>query len=193
MTRYATSTREARELVAELSFVWDQIKHQSPQQSSFSDEEVPLRSRLKSAASRGERLTELEPRSQDSRDWEGAVFSDGDGGSDTTNNRRFKRYVNRTIEALKADIADLREEIDTFRVRSSHPSRRNGIITAIGKWIVRFIGVVSVCRGAENSFFSDMHCLTCSWRFWYGLICIVAATIEQKYGHECSRIGSDDD
>src|SRR5271170_8350790 len=51
MTRYATSTPEARELVAELSFVWDQIKNLSPQQSSSSVEE-PTSSRSRGAGVR---------------------------------------------------------------------------------------------------------------------------------------------
>jgi hypothetical protein len=147
MTRYATSTPDARELVAELSFVWDQIKNLSPQQSSSSEEEpTSSRSRggVRRIASRGDGLLEeLEPRSQDSRDWEGAVFSDGEeevseGRSDR---RRFKRRVNRAIEALRADVAGLREEMDVLRSRPMRTGQRDGILLTLGKWIMRFVGV----------------------------------------------------
>ena len=148
MTRYATSTPEARELVSELSFVWDQIKNSSPQQSSSSEEE-PTSSRPRTGVRRvmstgDELLEELEPRSHDSRDWEGAVFSDGEEEefSETRHNRRrFKRRVNRAIEALRADVAGLREELDVLRSRPVRTRRRDGILLTLGKWIMRFVGV----------------------------------------------------
>src|SRR5271154_2978352 len=80
MTRYATSTPEARELVSELSFVWDQIKNLSPRQSNSSED--LSRSRIIRDPSRGgEGLTDLPPRrSEESRDWEGTgLFSAGEG------------------------------------------------------------------------------------------------------------------
>jgi len=152
MTRYATSTPEARELVSELSFVWDQIKNISPQQSSSSEEEATgtgtgSRSRLmRRIGSRGEGLLELEPRSEGTRDWEGEVFSDGDEqGIDGRMDRRFKRRVNRAIEALRADVAGLREEMDMLRLGRGERIRgqqRDGILVTLGKWIVRFVGVI---------------------------------------------------
>lgn len=152
MTRYATSTPEARELVSELSFVWDQIKNQSPQQSSSSEDEARQQSRsarVRRIASRGEGLTELEPRSQDTReDWDGEVFSDGDDESENTRSerRRFRRRIHRAIEALRADVAGLREEMEFLRMRNETLSQRDGILVTLGKWIVRFVGVLLTFR-----------------------------------------------
>jgi hypothetical protein len=143
MTRYATSTPEARELIAELTFVWDQIKNITPQQSSSSEEENPSsRSRVRRVASRGEGLLELEPRSEESRDWDDAVFSDGEEGtSDTRNDRKFRRRINRAIEALRADVAGLREEFEVSKPRNGRRGKRDGVILTLGRWIFRFVGV----------------------------------------------------
>jgi len=151
MTKYATSTPESRELVAELSFVWDQIKNQSPQQSTSSEEDEaqqPRSTRTRRITSRGEGLTELEPRSQDAReDWEGeVVFSDGENGSENSRSeeRRFRRRIQRAIEALQVDIAGLREEMDLLRARNDPVPRmaqRDGILVILGNWIVKFVGV----------------------------------------------------
>jgi hypothetical protein len=141
MTRYATSTPEARELIAELSFVWDQIKNMSPQQSSASEEESsPLR-RVRKVPSRGDGLLELEPKSEESRDWEVGVFTDGEGSTDTRSDKRFRRRVNRAIDALKVDVAGLREELEMLRLRGGRPARRDGILWTLGRWIFRFVGV----------------------------------------------------
>ena len=205
MTRYATSTPEARELVAELSFVWDQIKNLSPQQSSSSEEEpTSSRSRggVRRVVSRGDGLLEeLEPRSHDSRDWEGAVFSDGEEQlpSETRNDRRkFKRRVNRAIEALRADVAALREELDVLRSRPLRTGQRDGILVTLGKWIMRFVGVpplpLEIASGLYYfSFFFAMHCLTYLSHFWYGHIYIVAATTEHDYGDASSQNGFEED
>jgi len=155
MTLYATSTPEARELVAELSFVWDQIKNVSPQQSSSSEEEVGTTSQSRGAGgvlrrvhSSGEGLLELPPRSvSNTRDWEGAVFSDnGDEGDITTseatrNDRKFRRRINRAIEALRADVAALQEKFRLQEERRHRQRQRDGILVTLGKWIVRFVGV----------------------------------------------------
>ena len=149
MTKYATSTPEARELVSELSFVWDQIKNQSPQQSISSDEDDAQQqsrsTRVRRIASRGERLMELEQQIQDTReDWEGEVFSDGEAESENTRSerRRFRRRIQRAIEALQADVAALREEMDLLRTRNVTLPQRDGILLTLGKWIVRFVGVL---------------------------------------------------
>jgi hypothetical protein len=138
MTRYATSTPEARELVTELSFVWDQIKNLSPQQSNSSEEESS--SQVRRIPSRGEGLLELEPRSED-RDWEGAIFTDAEEEIDIRGDRKYKRRINRAIEALRMDIAGIREELDLLRTRQDRPTQRDGILVTLGKWIFRFVGV----------------------------------------------------
>jgi len=151
MNRYATSTPEARELVAELSFVWDQIKNQTPQQSSSSEVEEEASpssrsARMKRMPSRGEGLLELEPRSEESREWEGAVFSDGE--EDTTDSRsekRFRRRINRAIEGLRADVSSLREDMELSRTRSRRRPKQESVVSAFGKWILRVVGVFSFC------------------------------------------------
>ena len=148
MTRYATSTPEARELLAELSFVWDQIKSRSRQYSSSEEEKPLLPSRIRRISSRGEGLAVLEPRSEGTRDWEGAVFSDGEEEmSDTrSNSRRFRRQVNRAIEALRADIVALKEDMNIMRTRNRRLTQRDGILITLGKWTIRFVGVISCDR-----------------------------------------------
>jgi hypothetical protein len=142
MTRYATSTPEARELIAELSFVWDQIKNITPVHSSSEEENPSSRSRVRRIGSRGEGLLELEPRSEESRDWEGAVFSDGEEeSSETRNDKRFRRRINRAIEALRADVSGLRDELEVSRPRNGRRGKRDGVILTLGRWIFRFVGV----------------------------------------------------
>lgn len=141
MTRYAMSTPEARELVSELSFVWDQIKNLSPQQSS-SSEETSSQSRLTRIGSRGEPLLEFEPRNGSAQDWEGALFSDGDeNASVTRSDRRFRRRVIRAIETLRADVARLHGDIGILRLRIERPEQRDGVLLIFGRWISRFVGV----------------------------------------------------
>lgn len=110
---------------------------------------------MRRVTSRGDGLLEeLEPRSQDSRDWEGAVFSDGEGEevSETRNDRRrFKRRVNRAIEALRADVAGLRDELDVLRSRPVRTGQRDGILLTLGKWIMRFVGVQSPWEGTVTN------------------------------------------
>jgi hypothetical protein len=152
MTKYATSTPEARELVLELSFVWDQIKNQSPQQQDNSSDEDkphhPSRSiRVRRIVSRGEGITELEPRSQDSReDWEGEVFSDGESENSRSERRRFRRRMLRAIEALRADVAALCEEMEFLRTRNETLPQPDGILLTLRKWIVRLAGVLFAFR-----------------------------------------------
>jgi hypothetical protein len=147
MNRYATSTPEARELVAELSFVWDQIKNQTPQQSSSSEVEEDASpsnrsERMRKMPSRGEGLLELEPRSEESREWEGAVFSDGEEETtDSRSEKRFRRRVNKAIEALKSDIGSLKEEMELTRTRSRRRPKQEGLIASVGRWILRVVGV----------------------------------------------------
>ena len=159
MTRYATSTPEARELISELSFVWDQIKNISPQPSS-SEEESPSRSRVRRIPSRGDGLLELEPRSEESKgDWEGEVFTDGgEADNDTTrSNKRFRRRINRAIEQLRAEVAGLKDELEITRRRNGRPARREGFFVTLGNLVVRFVGVSTYPLSLTYSFFPRLE------------------------------------
>ena len=98
MHKYATTTTEARELVADLVFVWDQIKSNSPSSSSSSPGQIVSRRRRQmlpsyasisgpsgirvSDESGGEELRMLRPVSDaDEQDDEGEVFEETRGGS----------------------------------------------------------------------------------------------------------------
>ena len=94
--------------------------------------------------SRGDGLLELEPRSEESKDWEGEVFTDGEGDTDTTrSDKRFRRRINRAIEALRADVAGLRDELEISRRRNGLPVRREGFLVTLSNWVFRFVGVSS--------------------------------------------------
>ena len=98
MHKYATTTTEARELVADLVFVWDQIKSNSPSSSSSSPGKIVSRRRRQilpsyagpsgpsgiqvSDENSGEELRMLRPVSDaDEEDDEGEVFEETRGGS----------------------------------------------------------------------------------------------------------------
>jgi len=71
------------------------------------------------------------------------VFSDGEEGttSDVRSEKRFRRRVNRAIEALRADIAGLRDDLEIVRRTGGRPKRREGILISLGRWVLRFVGV----------------------------------------------------
>ncbi|ODA81623.1 hypothetical protein RJ55_00124 [Drechmeria coniospora] len=128
MHRYATTT-DATELVTELEFVWNQIKHNSPSSSDSSPKaagsaagrrflqpidgsEGPMRM-LTPMSEQGE--AELE--SQRQMDLED--MADAEGGR--TN--RWQRKMERGITKLSAEVAALREQIVTGREWKSKKAR----------------------------------------------------------------------
>jgi hypothetical protein len=133
--------------------VWDQIKNQTPEVSSSSeveDDTGPEVRRTKSG------LLELEPRSEESREWGGEVVSEEEG-SEVRSERRFRRRVNRTLVELRTEIALLREQVEMSRGRRRHT--REGIPATLGKWTACILGVL-LTWAALTSFCGDMHCLT---------------------------------
>ncbi|KPM34939.1 hypothetical protein AK830_g11641 [Neonectria ditissima] len=125
MHRYAT-TPDARELVDELEFVWNQIKNNSPSSSisspkanrstaasqryledTASDPEGPMK--IISPMSEHD---EAELQSQRRMDLEDEM----DGGQDTVQRgSRWQRKVERALTTMSAEVAALREQITTGR------------------------------------------------------------------------------
>ncbi|CAG9944346.1 unnamed protein product [Clonostachys rosea f. rosea IK726] len=131
MHRYAT-TPDARELVTELEFVWNQIKHNSPTASDASpkasttsrrfeepphDGDAPMRvlnpmSELDEAERRSQKLMEM-----DDEDDEDA------GHAIARSSNRWQRTIERAITNLSAEVAALREQITSGREWRSKKQR----------------------------------------------------------------------
>ncbi|KAJ2976303.1 hypothetical protein NQ176_g5031 [Zarea fungicola] len=120
MHRYAT-TADGRELVSELEFVWNQIKHNSPSASDSSPQAAPLTRRFAQPLSGSDgpmkvlspmsEQDEAELRSQRQMDLE-----DREMGHDVSiGSGRSQRKMERAITKLSAEVAALREQITTGR------------------------------------------------------------------------------
>lgn len=74
------------------------------------------------------------------------MFTDGgEGGAETTrSDQRFRRRINRAIEALRTDVTNLKDEMEISRRRNGRPARREGFLVTLGNWVVRFVGVTPV-------------------------------------------------
>ncbi|KAM5351947.1 hypothetical protein ACJ41O_004670 [Fusarium nematophilum] len=145
MHRYAT-TPDAKELVAELEFVWNQIKHNNPS-SSFSspranrstgasqhyeepasDVEGPMKvispmSEHDEAELRSQRQLDLEDEMEEAQD------PSRRGG-------RWQRKVERALTTMSAEVAALREQITTGREWRAKKER------SFPAWFKRFAWVV---------------------------------------------------
>ena len=175
MHKYASPTPEARELVAELEFVWDQIKSRSGSDSSSGGNGLvpPQLSTMPSYASIGPRgngnggdgngrpLRVLSPMSQDDEedpmDGEGADVDEQDdvdveGGADApldrrrvgdasrtgneVRNRKWRRRVEQALTRMTAEVAALREQMESRRVFGTLPGRKRRSLLAWIKWLV---------------------------------------------------------
>ncbi|PHH81619.1 hypothetical protein CDD82_312 [Ophiocordyceps australis] len=125
MHRYATTT-DATELVAELEFVWNQIKHISPSTSDASpkaEERRYFRQPLSGSDGPMKMLTpmseqdEAELRSQQQMDIEGEAEVSGGMSS------RWQRKMEHAVTKLSAEVAALREQITTGREWKSKKAR----------------------------------------------------------------------
>jgi hypothetical protein len=179
MHRYASQTPEARELVSELEFVWDQIKsnasssssssplqasHQHFSRPEHSDDGIPAE--LK----RQLRLTHLSPISypdhemqkqeeedEEEEEYQEAVDLLGDGinnkdnnltspaenlprdgridltrtPGDINQNRKWRRRVEQALTKMTAEIAAVREQIES---RSLYNQRRSSLLAWL-KWL----------------------------------------------------------
>ncbi|KAI9759380.1 MAG: hypothetical protein M4579_002369 [Chaenotheca gracillima] len=131
MHKYASATPDARELVAELEFVWDQIKSNVLSSSSFSSS-PPRNPKLPSEPPQisDAPLRVLSPVSQiddaengqqdDFEDGQEEEFAEDDAamlpsGSDEARNRRWRRRVEKALVKMTAEVAALREQLESRR------------------------------------------------------------------------------
>ncbi|KAM3475217.1 hypothetical protein MY5147_003878 [Beauveria neobassiana] len=128
MHRYAT-TADGRELVSELEFVWNQIKHNSPSATDSSPQAAapPRRFTQPMSGSDGpmkmlspmSEQDEAELRSQRQTDLE-----DREMGHDVSvGSGRSQRRMERAITKLSAEVAAMREQISTGREWKSKKDR----------------------------------------------------------------------
>ena len=146
MHQYATTTPEARELVAELEFVWDQIKSNPASPSDSQDQghhfpnlqQSPLFARSTQISKTNlDGLRVLRPFSDEEDDIEDAGgLADNDEpapGHSTqdldTRNQRWKKRVEQALVKMTVELAALREQIESSD--SIRKSRRTGI----GTWL----------------------------------------------------------
>jgi len=153
MHKYATSTPDARELVSELEFVWDQIKSNVPSSSSSSPVQnlgaPPPYPSFGGRPSQDEAaMRVLSPVSQrDEEEDEGDEFDDAmegqyegdhdeeddDGhaarprtGKKTNDirNRKWRRRVEQALVKMTAELAALREQIETRHLVTARRRKR---------------------------------------------------------------------
>ncbi|KHO01956.1 Acyl CoA binding family protein [Metarhizium album ARSEF 1941] len=136
MYRYA-NTSDAIELVTELEFVWNQIKHNSPS-STDSSPKAPV-SANKAPRTFQEPLSgsdgpmkilspmseqdEAELRSQRMMDLDDAVEEGRDAENQAQKSSRWQKKVERAVTKLSAEVAALREQITTGREWRSKKER----------------------------------------------------------------------
>ncbi|ROT43528.1 acyl-CoA binding protein [Sodiomyces alkalinus F11] len=125
MHRYAT-TPDAKELVTELEFVWNQIKHNSPSASDTKGaESVASRGRyVHPASGTAGPMRVLKPMSEDDAaekasqrrmDDEDGDDDDDDEDGDLSGKTHWSRSVERALVKMSAEVAALREQITTGR------------------------------------------------------------------------------
>ncbi|KAJ9149954.1 Autophagy-related protein 37 [Pleurostoma richardsiae] len=146
MHKYAT-TPNAIELVAELEFVWNQIKGNTPDSSDSSPkgkgaESGPRRFQQPLSGADGP-MRILSPMSEEDeaeQDYERRMGSDGDGGEDdgeyVKRGGKWSRKMERAIVRLSTEIAALREQITTGREWRAKKERSFGAWLGWWFWIV---------------------------------------------------------
>lgn len=150
MHRYAT-TPDARELVAELEFVWNQIKNNSPSTSESSPKRQntvePRRFAEPLSGTEGP-MKVLSPMSEDDeaeRDYRNKQEDNEDEGEYIKKGDKWSRKVERALVKLSAEIAALREHITTGREWRSRRERSFGAWLGWLFWVVmKHIAIDSV-------------------------------------------------
>ncbi|KAH7370811.1 acyl CoA binding protein-like protein [Rhexocercosporidium sp. MPI-PUGE-AT-0058] len=134
MHKYASTTADARALVDELEFVWDQIKNNSVSSSGSSPgRAVPSyttqpRQFQRPASGNDGPMRVLSPMSQDDEaerrsgynddydeDEDEDEYNDGEEKKDAKSTSRWRRSVEHAFTKMTAEIAALREQIATGR------------------------------------------------------------------------------
>ncbi|KAK2018894.1 acyl-CoA binding protein [Colletotrichum eremochloae] len=130
MHKYAT-TPNAKELVSELEFVWNQIKNNSPSSTDSSPKDKTdtggLRQYQQPLLETEGPLKVLSPMSEDDaaeRESIGRIgFDDEEEADALVRSSNWSRSVERALEKLSAEVAALREQITTGREWKSKKSR----------------------------------------------------------------------
>ncbi|KFY29639.1 hypothetical protein V494_08599 [Pseudogymnoascus sp. VKM F-4513 (FW-928)] len=126
MHRYASTTSDSRELVAELEFVWDQIKHNSGSSSNSSPPRGGSGRRFTAPMSGSEGpMKVLSPMSQDDeadREHVKRLIEEEDASDDEAQEAEkakkgtpWKTKVESTLVKMTTEVAALREQIATGR------------------------------------------------------------------------------
>ncbi|KAI1764345.1 acyl-CoA binding protein [Hypoxylon sp. FL1150] len=144
MHRYAT-TPDGRGLVAELEFVWDQIKNNSPSSSNVSPKDAslvePRRFQQPMTGTEGP-MKVLSPMSEDNaveqeyREKLGDEDEGEDEGKYVKKGDKWSRKVERAVVRLSAEVAALREQITAGR---EWRSKKERAFTARASWILWII------------------------------------------------------
>lgn len=140
--------RDARELVAELEFVWDQIKNNTPSSTGSSPgHRMPsyttqTRQFLEPASGTDGAMRVLSPMSQDDeaeREFERRLVDNGEDEevyTDGKNNKtKWRKNVEQVLVKMTAEIAALREQIATGREYQGKKSR------SPRKWMAWFMWI----------------------------------------------------
>ncbi|ATZ46768.1 hypothetical protein BCIN_02g01320 [Botrytis cinerea B05.10] len=148
MHKYASTTADARELVAELEFVWDQIKNNTPSSTGSSPgHRMPsyttqTRQFLEPASGTDGAMRVLSPMSQDDeaeREFERRLVDNGEDEevyTDGKNNKtKWRKNVEQVLVKMTAEIAALREQIATGREYQGKKSR------SPRKWMAWFMWI----------------------------------------------------
>lgn len=126
MHKYANTSRDGRELVAELEFVWNQIKDNAASSDSssanpsdpshvFHQPRSGSDGPMKILSPMSEQDIEFRSRRQIDEDDEDAVARDEEERQVSLQNSRWTRKMERAITKLTAEVAALREQIATGR------------------------------------------------------------------------------
>ncbi|PQE12877.1 hypothetical protein CJF30_00002764 [Rutstroemia sp. NJR-2017a BBW] len=152
MHKYASTTADARELVAELEFVWDQIKNNSVSSAESSPgRRVPsytTQSRQFGAGmpEKDGQMRVLSPMSQDDEaereserrlGYNAGPEEDDDDAKDDNNKTKWRRNVEQALVKMTAEIAALREHIATGREYQGKKRR------SPGKWLAWFAWIAT--------------------------------------------------
>ncbi|KAI9742445.1 MAG: hypothetical protein M1818_003979 [Claussenomyces sp. TS43310] len=149
MHKYASTTADARELVTELEFVWDQIKHNSSGSSSASPgrdkSSLPKARKFARPRSGGDGpMKVLSPMSQDDEaegqhETEDDEYEEAEGRQTLEQDRRKDEKWRRKLEAamvkVTAEMAALREQVATGREWRVRKSRTVGAWLFWGLWL----------------------------------------------------------